>query len=257
MPDNQMDHRSLFVPESSPFHPIDGPRATCLSQPDLTRDGIQLGHYQSVLSPEYQAIQRSAYSRLKPGVNASNQLARGVAWGVYVNGEIIWQERNSYSLPAELNPEEGGRIRLFELLDPTFLQHPVTVATLKDIWATWDFSESTYEAIYQVQVSGIRYEPTLTTPAMPSPVIPHQDAVDGVILCLSKTPHLTGGHSRIYDLNRNPLWEVRMEPGDALYVRDAAVLHQVAPVLLDPGPRWVGQPCYRDVLLVRFQRVGR
>lgn len=237
---------------------LGGPRALALQAPRLDTHGFQLGRYPALQSAEYQRIQQEAYAKLKPGINAANKLARGTAWGVYVNGQINWQDRNSYRLSAELNPEEGGRTRIFTPIDRAFLEHPATVATFLDIYEQWGFPDSSFEVPYQVQLSAIRYEPTLAEPAMPSPVIPHQDAVDGVILLMHKTPNLVGGLSRIYGLDGTPQWQVDLDPGDALFVRDEKVLHQVTPILLEPGERWSpGQPDCRDVLLVRFQRVGR
>jgi hypothetical protein len=242
---------------SRPLSP-GGPRALPLQPARLDTHGFQLDRYPALLSDDYQAIQQEAFAKFKPGVNASNKLARGTAWGVLVNGQISWQDRTGYSLSADLNPEEGGRTRIFTPIDRALLEHPATVAMFHDIFAHWGFPESSYEVPYQVQLSGIRYEPTLAVPAMPSPVIPHQDSVDGVIVVLHKTPNLVGGLSRIYDLDGAPQWQVDLNAGDALFVRDAAVLHQVTPILLEPGSRWApGDQAYRDVLLVRFQRVGR
>jgi hypothetical protein len=237
---------------------LGGPRALSLQPAQLDTHGFQLDRYPALLAPDYQTLQQEAFAKFEPGVNASNKLPRGTAWGVLVNGQITWQDRHSYSLPAELNPEEGGRTRIFTPIDRTFLEHPSTVAMFHRIFSQWNFPETSYEVPYQVQLSGIRYCPTLAEPAMPSPVIPHQDAVDGAIVLMHKTPNLVGGLSRIYDLDGTPQWQVDLETGDALFIRDDKVLHQVTPILLEPGARWVpGEQAYRDVLLVRFQRVGR
>ena len=235
-----------------------GPRALALQPARLASHGFEVARYSALLSPDYQRLQLETYAKLEPGINATNKLARGTAWGVYVNGRVSWQDRNSYRLPAELNPEEGGRTRFFTPLDRAFLEHPATAAMFLDIYNRWCFPETSYEVPYQIQLSALRYEPTLAAPAMPSPVTPHQDAVDGVIVLMHRTANLVGGLSRIYDLAGAPQWQVDLEPGDALFVRDAQVLHQVTPILLEPGPRWApGEPAHRDVLLVRFQKVGR
>ncbi|MBL4801188.1 MAG: 2OG-Fe dioxygenase family protein [Emcibacter sp.] len=69
---------------------------------------------------------------------------------------------------------------------------------------------------------------------------------------------MVGGLSRIYDLNKRPLVQLDMKAGDILFVRDAEVLHQVTPLMLEPGAKWcAGMPAYRDVLLIRFSLVGR
>lgn len=254
-----IDSESIENPPGGTAVPsLGGARPVPLQPPRLDTHGFQLGRYPALLSPDYQGLQQAAFGKFKPGINASNKLPRGTAWGVLVNGQIVWQDRNSYSLSAQLNPEEGGRTRIFSPVDRDFLQHSATVAMLHHIYDQWNFPESSLEVPYQIQLSAIRYEPTLAEPAMPSPVIPHQDSVDGAIVVMHKTPNLVGGTSRIYGLDGMPQWQIDLRAGDALFVRDSAVLHQVSPILLEPGPRWTpGERAYRDVLLVRFQRVGR
>ncbi|MBL4801191.1 MAG: 2OG-Fe dioxygenase family protein [Emcibacter sp.] len=225
---------------------------------ELAKDGFQVAHFDAISGDKFQSIQQAEYASCKPGKNAKNKLARKTRWGAYIRDTFSWQDRSTYSLSAELNPEEGGAIRQFEQLDNAFLHHPVTEKLLRTVFHAWDFEKSSEEQLYQVQLSAIRYEPTIETPAWPSPVAPHQDLVDGAIAVLHRTENIVGGLSRIYGLDKSPLVQMDLRIGDILFVRDAEVLHQVTPLMLEPGENWsAGKPAYRDVLLIRFQPVGR
>lgn len=241
---------SLMIPS--------GTEVRLLKPVELSQDGFQLTCLEAISDEEFQRVQQAEYASCKPGENTQNKLARKTRWGAYTCDEFSWQDRGTYSLPAKLNPEEGGSIRVFEQLNDAFLHHPVTEKLLRSVFHAWNFEKSSYEQLYQVQLSAIRYEPTIETPAWPSPVAPHQDLVDGAIALLHRTENIVGGLSRIYDLDKRPLVQMDLRIGDILFVRDSEVLHQVTPLMLEPGRNWSnGQSAYRDVLLIRFQPVGR
>lgn len=226
--------------------------------PSLKDDGFMLGHFSGVYDHSFCALQDKEYSNMRPGENAWNTLCRKTIWGAYLSDTFVWSDRREYSLSAEKNPEEGGAVRVFDTLSTEFLTHPTTEELLRAVFHAWSFEKDSYQQLYQVQMSAIRYEPTFDQPAMPSPVKPHQDEVDGAIVLLEKTDNIVGGKSRLYDLDQRPLVELDLAKGDILFVRDAEVLHQVTPLLLEPGSEWhLGQRVYRDVLLTRFQPVGR
>ncbi|MDE4142141.1 2OG-Fe dioxygenase family protein [Phaeobacter gallaeciensis] len=229
-----------------------------LSPVTLAKDGFEVANLQALTGEEFQKVQQQEYASCKPGENTQNKLARKTRWGAYSCDAFTWHDRGTYSLPADLNPEEAGAIRRFEQLDEAFLRHPVTEELFRSVFHNWGFEKSSYEQLYQVQLSAIRYEPTIEAPAWPSPVAPHQDMVDGAIAVLHRTENIVGGLSRIYDLDKRPLVQMDLRMGDILFVRDAEVLHQVTPLMLEPGENWsAGKHAYRDVLLIRFQPVGR
>ena len=109
---------------------------------------------------------------------------------------------------------------------------------------------------HEVQVSAIRYEPTVAEIALPSPLIPHQDQVSGGIAVMSKSPAVFGGTTRIYQLCQTPVYEFDMDVGNILILDDSKWLHQVTPMQLDAS-KCRGKRHCRDVLLVRFERIGR
>lgn len=235
-----------------------GPTPRRIEPASLTKDGFMTRHYPAVNDPAYQDVQQAAFDKLEVGRNAVNELLRGTAWCAYVNGKFHWHDRESYQLDAKFNDEEGGAVRHFVRADEAFLKHPTTEAILKDAAARLLPGADSAEVLIQGQLSLIRMAPTLDKPAIPSPIAPHQDEVDGAIVLMNRTGDIAGGVSRIYGLNQSPRYELTLNQGDALFVKDDAVLHQVSPVVLEPGATWKpGDAAHRDVLLIRFQVVGR
>ena len=224
----------------------------------LDQDGCAVLSFDEIRQDEFQEAQEAAFANLKPGENASNVLARGIAWGVYAQDRFTWLDRNTYQLPKELNPEEGGRVRRFPLMDKTFLELEDFQAAMRQCFEAWCFEETSFERAYEVQCSFIRYEPTIAQPAFPSPVMPHQDLIDGAIIVFNKTGDISGGLSRMYTLAGEPFVELDLGVGEALLVKDDRILHQVTTIQLEPSPTWrPGQRAYRDIGIVRFQALGR
>lgn len=229
-----------------------------LRPPTLERDGCELRSFPNILTADFQAVQQAAYAKLQRGQNSTNELRRGIGWGVYINDRFIWTERHTYSLPVEFNPEEKGRTRTFVRLDSEFLENPDFEAALRDCFNAWEFEESSTDRAYEVQLSAIRYEPTLDRPAFPAPIIPHQDLIDGTVIVLQKVGCLTGGETRIYSLDNDPLFEFNLEASEGIFIRDAEVKHQVTTLQLAPNSSWrAGCRAYRDIIIVRFQPLGR
>lgn len=229
-----------------------------LKDPHLQKDGFSVADYSDLFDADFAEAQKEAYAKLRPGINASNTLSRGIRWGDYTNDRFEWLDRDTYSLPKRLNPEEGGRIRQFELIDETFLRRPETEELFRSIFKAWDFEEGSCSRSYEIQLSAIRYEPTLAKPALPSPIAPHQDLIDGAIVVLRKDGDIIGGRSRLYSLDEAPLVELDLSVGEALLVKDDQVLHQVTPMQLAPSAGWRATDlATRDILIVRYQPVGR
>lgn len=229
-----------------------------LNDPSIDIDGFRIDRFDAIDDPAYRAKVEEVYGRFEPGKNAINQLCRGTAWGAYLDNQFVWSDRTTYSLPAHLQPEEGNSIREFSKIPKSFLTHPVTETALRHSFAVWNHAVQSDQQLYQVQLSAIRYQPTVAKPALPSPIEPHQDLVDGTIIVLNKRGPMAGGVSRLYALDGTPLFELDLAVGEGLSIRDAALKHQVTIMTLDTDAGWrPGDSAVRDVLLVRFQAVGR
>ncbi len=225
---------------------------------NLYNDGFTVTRFPELLSEPFQAMQQDAYSHLVPGRNTKNKLVRGIAWGIYAKDTYTWLERQTYTLPATHNPEENGETRNFVRIPNNFLTHPVTENLFHNIYDMWGFKELTHDRAYEIQLSAIRYEPTILEPSMPSPINPHQDLVDSAIVVLHRTDNLVGGLSRIYTLDNEPLYQMDLSVGEALLVRDSMIKHQVTPLMLEPSLNWYpGTRAYRDILIIRYLPVGR
>lgn len=229
-----------------------------LSLPTIARDGFTITSFESLRNPEIQALAEATYNGLEPGKNANNKLRRGIRWGIYAQDHFTWLDRDTYKLERKFNEEEDGAVRIFSLIPTEFLREPAVEQALQEVFALWEFSEKSTHRAYEVQLSAIRYEPTLAQPALPSPINPHQDMVDGTIIVVNKRGDLVGGMSRLYGLDQEPLYELDLGLAEGLSVRDASLLHQVTVMGIAPGQNWrPGDKALRDVLLVRFQPVGR
>lgn len=229
-----------------------------LKKPNIKCDGWDIANYVGAKDPDFQKKAKEVYDSFQTGENSQNQLKRGIAWGVYARNEFTWLDRNSYRLSAELNPEEHGKTRRFSLIPKSFLELPQLQSILTQCFDVWDFKEKTNQRAYEVQLAGIRYEPTLDAPALPSPLIPHRDLVDGTIIVLNREGCIKGGVSRLYELDGAPLCEMTLRQGEGLSVKDDRLLHQVGVMTMEPDNDWrSGDRAFRDVLLVRFQKLGR
>jgi hypothetical protein len=229
-----------------------------LRKPTLNNDHFQVERFEAVNRPTFRLMQEAEYARYESSANAVNKLKRGLRWGILMNGAYSWNDRNKYRLDAHVNPEEMGNTRLFGLVCEEFLRTQEIENTLDGVFEKFGFVESSYERAYEVQLSAIRYEATLAETALPAPLIPHQDAIDGAILMLNKTNNILGGVSRLYSLDDEPLVEIDLAPGEVLFIRDAAIKHQVTPLMMSVDDNWrPGDKAFRDVLLIRFQPLGR
>lgn len=229
-----------------------------LNRLTIERDGCAIANFEEVRTHDFQLAQQAAFERLAPGENASNKLRRAIGWAVYAQDRFTWLDRETYQLSKQFNPEEGGRVRRFPPIDRNFVERADMEAILRKCFAQWNFAEPTSHRAYELQCSYIRYEPTIEEPAFPAPIAPHQDMIDGVIVVLHKRGDLTGGLSRIYGLDNEPLIELDLAVGEGLVVKDDRVKHQVTTLQLEPGRSWrPGDRAYRDIMIVRFQPVGR
>lgn len=219
-------------------------------------DGVEVRTFPYLWDAAFQQQQAAVYQDLTPARNAANRNARGLRWGVLVNDSLHWTDKNTYRLPADLNSEEQGRVREMDLLPEPFLCLPQIERLVREVFAVYYGNAQQNEA-YIVQLSAIRYQPTVSTTAYPPPDHPHQDGSDNAIIVLRKAPSIMGGMSRLYTLDEKPLYEVSLEAGQGLFVEDERYKHQVMPMLLDTGLRRPGEPDARDIMIVRIDPARR
>ena len=229
-----------------------------LTPPCFEQDGVEVQSFVYLLDKRFQQIQNAIFSEFTPARNASNRNARGLRWGVLVNEQLQWTDKSTYQLSAALNPEEAGKVREMDLIPESFLRTLQIERLIRDVFELYfgDIGLSNKQS-YLVQLSGIRYQPTVSTTAYPPPDYPHQDGSDNAIVVLRKSASILGGMSRIYTLDEDPLYEVNLDPGQALFVEDDRYKHQVLPMMLDTGEMSGNESNCRDILIVRINPARR
>ena len=228
-----------------------------MEQPTFSVEGVEVRTASYLASSAVSELTDKTYKRFTPARNAVNPLCRALRWGVIINGQIHWTEKNTYQLSAKLNEEEGGSVRTMDLVPDSFLNHPNISRAINEIFETYFPEGSSSFEPFGVQISAIRYEPTLTKTCYPSPDRPHQDGFDNAIIVLNRTQNLVGGVTRVFSLDDKLLYEANLEAGQIVFVRDADYKHQVLPMMVDTQVHGPDAPCYRDILIVRITPVKR
>jgi len=227
-----------------------------LKQPSFEKDGLEIQTFPYLLEDAFQQTQDAVFSDFTPARNASNRNARGLRLGVLVNQQLHWTDKNTYQISAAFNSEEAGKVREMDLIPEAFLRTPQIERLIKEAFILnfGDIAESNQQA-YLVQLNAIRYQPTVSTTAYPPPDHPHQDGCDNTVVVLRKSPSILGGMSRVYTLDEDPLYEVNLAPGQALFVEDDRYKHQVLPMMLDTGKMSASENNCRDILIIQIDPV--
>lgn len=227
-----------------------------LKRPNFKTDGFEIVRCDYLKDPEFQALQQRVYSKLSPARNATSELPRGIGWGVVLHGQTHWTSDDEYMLSAELNPEEAGRVRTMDRLPETFLTSEQMERLVIDTLAKYHPDADSHRRPYIVQVSAIRYNPTVTRTCYPSPDAPHQDGFNNGIFVLSRTENLVGGATRLFEIDGSPAFETMLDVGQGIYVEDKRWLHQVLPMMVNTS---IGdsEVCHRDIVIVRIDPAHR
>jgi hypothetical protein len=228
------------------------PKINLLYAPSLSKQGFSTVDFPYLRSQEFQQEALRVYKEATPARNAENSLPRLLRWGVFVHDRFEWLDRATYSLPAELNPQEKGNLRLMDLFPEDFLRRPEMEKLFREVFEMFGFTQSSSARAFEVQLSGICFNPTHGGSAVPPPPYPHRDAVDGAVVVLNKK-NVLGGINRIFANDGSPLYEFELDEGQGFVIVDKAALHYVTDVQLPLGV----DEGYRHIIIVRFQPLGR
>jgi len=228
------------------------PTVNLLFAPSLSKEGFSIVDFPRLRSPEFRDEALRVYESAKPARNSVNSLPRLLRWGVFARQEFTWLNRDVYSLSAARNPQEMGNVRQMDLFPEEFLRRPEMEDVFRQVFCAFEFPETSFDRAYEVQLSGIAFNPTHGSSAVAPPPYPHQDEVDGAVIVLNKK-NVVGGINRIFSNDARPLYEFQLDVGQGFLVVDAAVHHYVSDVQLPIG---VDQG-YRHIIIVRFQPMGR
>lgn len=227
-----------------------------LQQLSFSRDGLECVHVPNVLSPEFQRFVINTYMKFTPARNAKNKICRGLRWGTLANGKIYWSTNPVYQLSQDLQPEEGGKARTMDLIPTEFLDSKVVKELIELTFKTYHPEGDSNRQHYVVQVSALRYQPTLNQTCYPSPDMPHQDGFNNGIFVLYKSKGLLGGHSRVFSLELEALYETDLQAGDGIFIEDKKYFHQVLPMMVDSHLAESEEVC-RCILIIRIDPASR
>lgn len=223
-----------------------------IEPPLLEEQGFQVADFSFLREPTFQQKVRETYKEFTPARNAANANTRGLRWGVYAQSDFTWLDRDTYSLTEEENPQERGRVRQMDLIPIKFLDSPECQDLFREVFDLFKFPESSYQRAYEVQLTAMRYAPEHDRSAESPPPYRHRDRIDGAVVVLRREG-VIGGINRVFSNDGRALYEFEMTDGNAFLIRDKAVLHYVSDVQLAVG----AQPGHRDILIVRFEPLGR
>lgn len=205
-----------------------------LDEPDFNNEGLAIYHTESVTNPEYQQAVIDVFSRLSPATNSKNKNQRGIRNGFYLGGKFIWNDDDTYQISADLNPEDKGMLRQMTLLPLSFLDRPETLELMKKGFSVLFSEEERKYGSYWVRVTAHLYTADLINTSYGAPDAPHQDGHDSIVNVLSKDDSYIGGISRLYDLDKNPIYQIDLRAGDTIVIRDKEMFHHVTPGTYDP-----------------------
>lgn len=210
----------------------------------LETQNISTKIYNDLRSSKFQQFQEQIYKQFQQARTAERI-------GAFVNNEFLWGKQNSIASRID-NYCAPSRIHIPE----SFLRQSVVERLIRDIFQQWHFQEDSNQRMYEVKVTAARYHTTLTASAMPSHLQGLQGLVDNAIIVLRKSNNILGGSTRIFDLDINPIYELDLEVGQAVFVKGCQHLYQVMPIKMNPKMWLPGDEAIQDILTVRFQPMG-
>ena len=151
----------------------------------------------------------------------------------------------------DYNRLNGDIERWFEPITDEIAQGPVMAAVFSVCDAAFArASGRPARQPWRVEAHQFRIEATESSEGRPTPEGFHRDGVDWVFVMLVGRRNVAEGVTQIGSADCRSLGSFALvEPGDAIWLDDARILHGVTPIRpLDPAA-----PAYRDALVVTFE----
>jgi len=150
--------------------------------------------------------------------------------------------------PTTYNALHGGLERWFDPLDPALSADAGFLAWLGGLGRL--FGEIRGVDAWFVEVHPFRIDTTGGV-GRPTPEGAHRDGVDFVAVILMNRANIRGGESRVFEADGpRGLRFTLTEPGSALLLDDARVIHETTPIQPD------GPAGHRDTLVLTFRAGG-
>lgn len=163
-------------------------------------------------------------------------------------GAILEQVRRPHWQPLDYNALHGGFKRWFAPMEAAALEQPALVGIITGLARL--FAECAGHAVPFVEVHQFRID-TAAGIGRPTPEGAHRDGVDFVAVILVQRVQVRGGETRVFEANgpAGLRFTIR-EPGAALLLDDARVIHETTPLQPDESAG------YRDTLVLTYRADG-
>jgi hypothetical protein len=168
-----------------------------------------------------------------------------------VDGVAVRQDHQPHFQSRDHNRLNGDVQRWFEPVAVETERNPVMVGVFRACAAAFTrAADRLADQQWRAEVHQFRIEATAAAEGRPTPEGLHRDGVDWVFVMLVERRNALEGVTQIGTAAGASLGVFTLtEPGDAIWLDDARILHGVTPIRpLDPAI-----PAYRDALVVTFQ----
>jgi len=164
------------------------------------------------------------------------------------SGAIIQHVERPHWQPLDYNALHGGFERHFAAIEAAALSEPVLPAIVSGLARL--FAECAGHAVPFVEAHQFRID-TAEGIGRPTPEGAHRDGVDFVAVILVQRTDVRGGETRVFEAEGPAGLRFTMsEPGAALLLDDARVIHETTPLQPDAGAG------HRDTLVLTFRADG-
>ena len=172
--------------------------------------------------------------------------------------ERAWGERKQrphapYRQAASINKLNGNVDRIFDPLEPVFVDSPVLSGLLHSLAAVFEAADGA-SGRWDIRLHPYRIVARPGVPGSPTPEGLHRDGVHYIVTLMVKRQNVTGGETMITDRRGAVVEQVTLsEPMDLVVANDIATMHAVTQI----EPAIASEPATRDVLVIAYTRAGR
>jgi hypothetical protein len=172
--------------------------------------------------------------------------------------ERAWGERRlrphgPYRQAASINALNGDVDRIFDPLEPVFVDSPLLSGLLHSLAAVFEATDGVSGG-WDIRLHPYRIVARPGVPGSPTPEGLHRDGVDYIVTLMVERRNVMGGETMVTDPDGKVLERVTLtEPMDLVVADDAATKHAVTKV----EPIIPDQPATRDVLVIAYTRSAR
>ena len=169
------------------------------------------------------------------------------------NGDLQFGHFHSYQQTAEYNPDTGGTVREYPLINQEVLQNPLFVQIIQDDMNFVDqYNHIGHPSTLSIGIHLFRYKAFHNAPAYSSPIWLHRDDEDVVFVHLvNRSERLMGGENIIASDNKSIETVFSLINPLDTFVVNHKKYHAITPI----GHQSEEGFSFRDIILVTFQKM--